>query len=311
MDHKIICGDSFTVLKTLESESVNCVVTSPPYFGLRKYSNDSHEIGLETNYQDYVNNLRDVFHEVERVLKLDGVFFLNLGDSFSGSGRGQTRDGCMDEKRKKMKGIKLKNSINCGLPAKNLIGIPWRVAFALQEDGWILRSDNIWEKPNAMPDSTKDRPTRSHEYVFMFTKSPKYYYDYESSLEPCVANSDVDYRRTLWRKNAATYNLKVSYKNNFPKKFRMDGMRNMRTVWSIPTKGYAGDHPAVFPVELPSRCIKIGCPRGGMVLDPFCGSGTVVFACEKLGVNFLGIELNQKYVDLAMERMNHSQTLGF
>jgi len=309
MNHSILVGDSLSVLKSMQDESVQCCVTSPPYFGLRKYSDDASEIGLETSYLDYVSHLRDVFHEVKRVLKSDGILWLNINDSYAGSGRGQTQSGCADLKRAKMKGIKLKNSIGCGIPAKNLMMIPHRVAMALQDDGWILRQENIWEKGNALPESVKDRSSRSHEYVFMFTKSKKYQYNFKESLEPCVNGSDIDYRRKLRRENAEKYSLKTPYKNNFPKKFRMDGMRNMRSVWKINTKPFKGDHPAVFPIELPTRCIKASCNKGDVVLDCFCGAGTTGLAAEERGCNFIGIELNEAYAKMANTRINNAKIL--
>jgi len=268
---KILNGDVRQVLSELEPESVQCVVTSPPYWGMRDYGTEG-QLGLEETPEKFVENMVEVFREVKRVLKKDGTVWMNLGDTYGKQvGKGfntHEEDGTgnrVTEMQEKHGDIKVKT----GLPDKSLVGIPWRVALALQADGWVLRSDIIWHKPNPMPESVKDRPTKSHEYIFLLTKSKKYYYDYEAIKE----FSKIDGRA-----------------------------KNKRTVWSIPTQAYPEAHFATFPEEIPEVCIKAGTKLGDVVLDPFAGSGTTCAVASRLGRNSIGIELNKEYFKLARKR---------
>jgi len=269
---KLLKGDAREVLKGLKDESVQCVVTSPPYWGLRDYGSEG-QLGLEETPEEYVGNLVSVFQEVKRVLRKDGTVWLNLGDSF------------MD---------------------KSMVGIPWRVAFALQADGWYLRSDIIWNKPNPMPESIKDRPTKSHEYIFLLTKSKKYYYDNEAIKEP-VQDSSIKRSMYGWdcdrpsTKNASMGGEGIHTEKMGSRFVDLNG-RNKRTVWKMNTKPYKEAHFATFPEELPETCIKAGTKKGDVVLDIFAGSGTVCAVASRLGRNSVGIELNEEYLKLARKR---------
>ena len=262
-------GDALDVLKTMDSESVDCIVTSPPYFGLRDYGVD-RQIGAEASPAEFVETLRAVFTEARRVMADDGTLWLNLGDSY-------------DRK------------------SKNLLGIPWRVAFALQDDGWILRSDIIWHKRTAMPESVKDRPTNAHEHLFLFAKSPRYYYDADAIAEPLseVTVADIARRKTLNNKGTLG-GVRADLGRSRSEYVRADGMRNSRDVWTIATQPFPGAHFATFPPELPERCIQAGCKPGGTVLDTFSGSGTTGMAAAKHGRRYVGIDLNHEYLDLSL-----------
>lgn len=253
-------GDALTVLKRLPENSVQCVVTSPPYWGLRDY-NSEDQIGLEPTLPQFINSLRTVFTEVKRVLSDDGVFWLNIGDGYTSGNRGWRAP----DKKNPARAMSVRPETPEGMKPKDLLGIPWRLAFALQDDGWYLRADIIWNKPNAMPESVKDRPTRAHEYLFMFTKSERYFYDREAIRDP--------------------------------------NGRNKRSVWDVHTQGFAGAHFATFPQKLIEPCIKASTRPGQFVLDPFFGSGTVGVVSEELGRRYVGIELNPEYVALASERI--------
>lgn len=334
VDYKILHGDSLEVLKTLPDDSVDMCVTSPPYYSLRNYHSGELEIGQEKTPEEYVEKLRDVFHEVKRVLKPTGTLWLNLGDSYDSN--------------------------------KNLIGIPWRVAFALKDDGWTLRSDICWHKVNAMPCSVKDRCSSAHEYIFMLSKQPSgYFFDYEAIEEP--ANYDGrkatmlqgspkyegelilpeekthslasrPHERRKWKTAikfggtkypeaesgaASTYSGREwtpKYKNlceeekgqsnhSFHKR-RAEGLpdevyavRRKRDVWTIPTKGYDGAHFATFPEKLVEPCILAGCPKGGIVLDCFNGAATTGVVALKNNRRYLGIELNEEYIKISHDRI--------
>jgi len=262
--NKIYQGDSLDILKTFPDESINCCVTSPPYWGLRNYQVEG-QLGLEETPEEYVEKMVKVFREVKRVLKDDGTVWLNLGDSYG------------DEKQ--------------------LTGIPWRVAFALQADGWWLRQDIIWHKPNPMPESVTDRCTKSHEYIFLLTKSAKYYFDNDAIKEETLTNDNSNRDRDNTRLN------------NTPGRSKMNGLktndyetRNKRSVWTINTQPYKGAHFAVFPPKIPELCIKAGSKEGDTVLDPFFGSGTTGWVAQRLGRKWIGIELNLKYIEIAKKR---------
>ena len=261
---QIIQGCATDVLCDLPSQSVQMCVTSPPYWGLRDYG-IAGQIGAESELDSYIENLTEVFDEVYRVLKDDGTFWLNIGDAYTSGGRSRRAP---DEKNPGRE-MSYRPDTPDGLKPKDLIGIPWRVAFALQRRGWYLRSDIIWHKPNAMPESVKDRPTQAHEYMFLLTKSENYLYNYEEAKEL----------------------------NGNGKK------RNRRTVWSINTQGYKGAHFATFPERLIEPPIIAGSNRGDCVLDPFFGSGTVGVVCDRLNRHYVGIELNPDYIDMANQRL--------
>jgi len=289
-------GDSLEVLKTLPDESINCVVTSPPYWGLRDYGVEG-QFGLEKTPEEYVEKLVKIFREVRRVLRDDGTVWLNLGDSYAGSSGsgGKTEKQVSNVGSFHGGGVRMSD----GLKPKDLVGIPWRVAFALQADGWYLRSDIIWHKPNPMPESVTDRPTKSHEYIFLLSKSKKYYYDVEAIREPHISSQkeiDRQHSEGIKDTNYATsknWSGGVGYNENG---------RNKRTVWTVNTKPYPEAHFAVFPEDLIVPCIKAGCPKDGIVLDPFIGSGTTAKVAQRLGRNWVGIELNPDYIKLANKR---------
>ena len=339
MNYQILQGDCRAVLATLLAASVHCCVTSPPYFGLRDYGHDG-QIGLEQTPAEYVANLVAVFRAVWRVLRPDGTLWVNLGDSYANDGKwgGETggKQSYLPDSDRRRVGREKRST---GLPAKSLIGIPWRLAFALQDDGWILRSDIIWHKPNAMPESVADRPTRAHEYLFLLAKSSRYYYDAQTIAEPAQ----------FWQGNAATFERSGPVSQHVlpgqnaaqhrPERggkggrnsFRGQGAeregatgpanrdgreladvgygptRNKRSVWTVATRPYPGAHFATFPAELVEPCILAGCPPGGVVLDPFCGSGTTLAVAMATGRNGIGVELNPAYIELAHARITSTQ----
>jgi DNA modification methylase len=310
MTVKIYVGDALEVLKSLPSESVHCIVTSPPYYGLRDYGVDG-QIGLEETPAAYVSSMVAVFSEVWRVLRSDGVCWLNIGDSYAGSGKGpggktsQIGSVTRVQENKKTSGI-----VPPGLKPKDLIGIPWRLAFALQDDGWYLRNEIIWHKPNAMPESVKDRCTVAHEQIFLLTKSARYYYDADAIREPAKRASDR-------RAGNGRYEYDGKYSEARDQKTQRAFVtinpagRNKRSVWTISTKSYSEAHFATFPPELPEICIKAGCPDDGVVLDPFGGAGTTGLVAEQLNRDSILIELNPEYAAMARDRINnaHGQPL--
>jgi DNA modification methylase len=302
MAYDILVGDVIKQLKTLAPTSIQSVITSPPYWGLRDYGADG-QLGLEATPQEYVSNLVNVFREVRRVLKDNGTVWLNLGDSYAGSGKGRNADGShqlggkQGTNRGTIAGILTKSSAT-GLKPKDLVGIPWKVAFALQEDGWYLRQDIIWHKTNPMPESVKDRCTKSHEYMFLLTKSDRYYFDHEAIKE------DAKWER--WGDQTVDKQQQGTAKwigNKGKAELQALGKRNKRDVWSIPTQPYRGAHFAVFPEKLVEPCLLAGSSVGDIVLDTFCGSGTVGVVAQHYGRNFIGIEINPDYVPLAHERI--------
>jgi DNA modification methylase len=325
---KIYCGDALTVLKTLPDASVQSCVTSPPYWGLRDYGVDG-QIGLESTMTEHLAKLVEVFSEVKRVLRDDGTLWVNYGDTYSGSGKGaaQYPDNAKKYKQDTSKGILGASEVlkvKSELPPKNLMGLPWRLAFALQDDGWILRSEIIWHKPNAMPESVKDRPVKAHEHLFLLAKQPKYYFDSEAIKEDAVYSPDSA-ERSFDRESGKMTTLEIpnqKYKQHRPReskkrgdfnsKYREAGLqesfraivskRNPRTVWAIPTQPTKEAHFATFPEELVSRCIKAGSKVGDVVLDPFLGSGTTLSVASGLGRSGIGIELNPSYVEIARKR---------
>ena len=295
----IITGDSLTVLRDQKSESVQTVITSPPYWGLRDYGHED-QLGLEKSPEEYVQNLVEVFAEVKRILKDDGTLWLNLGDSYSGSGKGPAGNlGKNHDERN----LQSKHSaiVPEGLKPKDLIGIPWRVAFALQTDGWYLRQDIIWAKPNPMPESVTDRCTKSHEYLFLLSKSARYYYDNEAIKERSVSvigeNTQI---RFGGNKYGDSDDPKHATKSG--NVYEPQELRNKRDVWTIATQPFKGAHFAIMPEALVEPCVLAGSRLGDLVLDPFAGSGTVGAVATRNGRGFLGIELNPEYADLARSR---------
>lgn len=292
----IIQGDSLEVLKTLPSESVQCCVTSPPYYALRDYGVDG-QIGLEETPEQYIEKLVDVFRDVRRVLKDNGTLWVNIGDSYCGTG---DKGNCKDPKYYDGRNGQSvsRNRVVKGCKPKDLIGIPWMLAFALREDGWYLRQDIIWHKPNPMPESVTDRCTKSHEYIFFLSKSAKYYYDADAIKEPTVTHDD-----NLRDRDATKL-------NNCPGRTRMGGLthndydfRNKRDVWSVSTKPYGGAHFATYPEELILPCILAGSKEGDTVLDPFNGAATTGVVSMKNKREYIGIELNPEYVALSEKRL--------
>jgi len=311
--NKIYCGDSLEVLKTFPDESINCCVTSPPYWGLRDY-NVKEQLGLEKTPEEYVENMVKVFREVKRVLKDDGTLWLNLGDSYNGSGKAGNKNNTYFKKHTEFgkpatHKDKIGNPTNVKtLKSKDLIGIPWMVAFALRADGWYLRQDIIWHKPNPMPESVTDRCTKAHEYIFLLSKSSKYYYDYKAISE-----------KSKWfekdHRSADGYTVSdrmegSQYQCQRQGVYNEDGLANKRSVWKINTKAYREAHFATFPEKLIWDCVKAGCPENGIVLDPFMGAGTTGLVARKLDRNYVGIELNPKYIEIANKRIKKYTSRG-
>ena len=299
--NNLLIGDCRNILPTLEAKSVQCVITSPPYYNLRDYGVTS-QIGQEATYQEYIENIVDVFREVKRVLKDDGTVWLNLGDSYAGSGQGGNLD-----KNKKLKSMTpLKQTPLAGLKKKDLIGVPWRVAFALQEDGWYLRQDIIWHKPNVMPEAVKDRCTKSHEYIFLLSKHKNYYFNAEAIKEPVVSikgNNKTFRNGGVYTKGQSYFNSKKIEAETHGNKPNESGKRNKRDVWTIPTHPYKGAHFAAFPLKLVIPCVLAGTREGDVILDPFFGSGTVAEAAALLNRNWLGIDINPDYEPLYKQRL--------
>lgn len=294
----IIVGDCRDTLKTLPDQSVQCVVTSPPYWGLRDYGVDD-QIGQESDPYQFVEELCQVFDEVWRVLKDDGTLWLNLGDSYVGTGsKGELKDPKNPDGRNGQT-VALNNKVD-GLKRKDLVGIPWRVAFALQARGWYLRQDIIWAKPNAMPESVTDRCVKSHEYIFLLSKSASYYFDHEAIKE------DATTEPVARDKHAEGYQADYAKGDRFSagkRVFGADGKRNKRDVWTVNTRPYTGAHFATYPAELITPCILAGTQTGDLVLDPFNGSGTTGEVALKHGRNYIGLELNPDYAKLAEHRI--------
>jgi len=266
---KIIQGDSRQALADIPAGTFQSCITSPPYWGLRDYG-IAGQIGAENTPDTYIADLVKIFHEVRRTLRDDGTLWLNIGDSYTSGDRLWRAP----DKKNVARAMSYRPPTPEGLKPKDLIGIPWRLAFALQQDGWYLRADIIWNKPNCQPESVKDRPTRSHEYVFLFSKSEKYYYDHEA-IKESAAGGDV--------------------------------LKNRRTVWNVNTNGFHGAHFAVFPPELVRLCMLAGSGPGSQVLDPFFGSGTVGLVCREHQRQCVGIELSPDYVKIALDRLGQAQ----
>ena len=297
MTVEILVGDCRDTLATLPDSSVNCVVTSPPYFGLRDYGR-AGQIGLEPTPDEFVAAMVEVFRDVRRVLRDDGTVWLNLGDSYwtakgascgSDPKQGARRGWARPQDRPAPDSLK----------PKDLIGIPWRVAFALQADGWYLRQDIIWHKPNPIPESVRDRCTKAHEYVFMLTKSPRYFYDADAVKERAIQAGRVRADKCGGSKGDAIHHSPGGV-------FTGSDTRNRRSVWTITTKPFKGAHFATFPSDLIEPCILAGCPIGGTVLDPFGGAGTTGLVAQAHGRNAILCELNPEYAEMARDRIDNA-----
>ena len=274
----ILFGDCLQTLKEFDEPARMCV-TSPPYYGLRDYGGEDYQIGQEESPEEYIEKLVKVFREVRNILTDDGTLWLNIGDSYY-----NYRPGKLE-----------------GLKEKDLIGIPWMLAFALRSDGWYLRQDIIWHKPNPMPESVKDRCTKSHEYIFLLSKNKKYYYDHESIKEPAVGerwggNTPINMNNTKDTNNQFSGLTR-------PRRMVYD-KRNKRSVWKITNRPYKGAHFAVYPEELIKPCILAGSQKGDIILDPFMGSGTTAFVAKSLGRDYIGCELHEDYGKLIQQRVN-------
>lgn len=294
---KVMIGDCRESMRLLEAGSVQTCVTSPPYFGLRDYGQD-RQIGIEPTPDEFVAAMVEVFRDVHRVLADDGTLWLNLGDTYASAWvcnrRNVVGSGSMENGKRENRPNRLVN----GLKEKDLIGIPWRVAFALQADGWYLRQDIIWHKPNPMPEAVKDRCTKAHEYVFLFSKKPKYYFDSEAMREPGVMPAG-----TKGAKGSAERQGQKGVNARPPEYKIYDGFRNRRSVWTVTTKPYKGAHFATFPPELIDPCVLAGSRPGDTVLDPFGGSGTTAGVAIKHGRNAVLCELNPDYAALVPDRI--------
>ena len=297
----ILCGDALERLRTLEAESVHTCVTSPPYYNLRDYG-AAGQIGMEETPEEYIGKLVDVFREVRRVLRPDGTLWVNIGDSYATRSGPQpptnTRNTCGHTAKHRPSGYKY----------KDLMGIPWLLAFALRADGWYLRQDLIWHKTNAMPESVRDRCTKAHEYIFLLSKSPHYYFDAAAIREPCGVKGNA---RTF--RGGGAYTGGRSFQNSarveresHGNSANNTGGRNKRSVWSIATGQFKAAHYATFPERLVEPCILAGCPEGGVVLDPFAGSGTTGVVAKRLRRHFVGVEINPDYWQMAMNRITNT-----
>lgn len=296
---KVLIGDVLSRIRDIPDESVQCVITSPPYWGLRDYGHDG-QVGLEESPEEYVSKMVEIFAEVKRILKDDGVLWLNLGDSYAGNnsrasnngraGYGNPREGVFTRTGE-------------GLKPKDLVGIPWRVAFALQADGWWLRQDIIWHKPNPMPESVTDRCTKAHEYLFMLTKSSRYFFDNEAIKEP-----SADLGKTEIRFGGSKYGDSDDPKHatKSGNSYTDTGKKNKRSVWTIAPKPFRGAHFAVMPEALVEPCVLSSSRPEDVVFDPFTGSGTVGVVSLRYQRNFLGTELNPEYGEIARNRIQDS-----
>lgn len=295
--NKVYLGNAIETVKTFPDESIDCVVTSPPYYGLRDYGVDG-QIGWEETPEKYIERLVDLFREIRRTLKKDGTIWVNIGDSYSNFRSAHIETGCKQ---------------------KDLIGIPWMLAFALRADGWYLRQDIIWHKPNPMPESVTDRCTKSHEYIFLLSKSEHYYFDYESISEPCADQERTNYQsgnRSFGKNPDRNDNDFGKRSKNWKPRIKTGpggcqyAVRNKRDVWSVNIKPNKEAHFATYPEELIVPCILAGCPEKGVVLDPFMGSGTTGMVARKLNRNYVGCELNPEYHKMATTRIvNNGENL--
>lgn len=298
--NKIEFGDCRETMRRWAQEGVKVqtCVTSPPYYGLRDYGHED-QLGLEETPEQYIANMVEVFSCVKDILADDGTLWLNIGDSYAGNNSQASNNGRAGFGNPRERVV---NRTGDGLKTKDLIGIPWMLAFALRADGWYLRQDIIWHKPNPMPESVQDRCTKAHEYIFLLSKSPKYYYDYEAIKEDAIGErggAPLKARNTEFRQG----NVK-SVNEGLANGWQPSENRNKRSVWTVTTKPYDGAHFAVFPSDLIEPCILAGAPVGGIVLDPFMGSGTTAQVAQNLGRQYMGCELNPEYKPLQDKRLS-------
>ena len=329
----LIFADALDGLKQIADNSVDVCVTSPPYYNLRDYNVDG-QIGLEDTPEDYISRLVDVFREVRRVLKPDGTCWINIADSYAGSGKGRKKDGDTSPFGKLQSSNagstsgRLRKTVSGDCKPKDLIGIPWLLAFALRADGWYLRDDIIWAKPNPMPESVRDRCTKSYEHIFMLSKSKNYYFNAEAIAEPVAdstitrLNTDIENQKGSAAYGKTNGNMKaaaprfggskysedsdVHSRTKSGNEYELKPRRNKRNVWTVSTKSYKGAHFATFPPDLIVPCILAGSRLGGVVLDPFLGSGTTAATAFEHGRDYIGIELNTDYEPLIKERLQNA-----
>lgn len=304
---RILCGDALEMLRTLPDNSVHCCVTSPPYYALRDYGVDG-QIGREDTPAQYVARLTDVFSEVRRVLRPSGTLWLNIADTYAGKGnQGDSVDPKYPNGRTGQT-VAINRRVE-GCKAKDMIGIPWMLAFALRDSGWYLRSDIIWMKANSMPESCKDRPSRCYEHVFLLTKSRSYYYDAAAIAEPVAESTPMRMRRKFGKNKYSAgipgqaHQHLNDYRPNGYAEEDIPLLRNKRDVWQINSVPYKGAHFAAYPPKLVETCLLAGCPQDGIVLDPFLGSGTTAAVAKQMGRHYIGIELNPDYCELAKQRI--------
>jgi len=305
--NKIHCMDALTGLRQMDDQSVNCIVTSPPYWNQRDYGVEG-QLGLEQSPEEYIYHLTEIFHECKRVLREDGTLWCNIGDSYFGSGRGGNDANIFIENWQPVyPNTKTYSSLK--LKPKDLIGIPWMLAFALRDDGWYLRNGIVWYKDNVKPESVKDRCTSSHEFILFMSKSEKYYYDYEAILEPAA----YDGRKGTKYKGSVKYKgLYNGGRERWPYKISgQDGSdipaRNKRDVWIVSTKPFKEAHYACYPDTLIEPCILAGCPKDGVVLDPFMGAGTTAIVADRYNRSYIGFEINPEYIKIAERRIAKNQ----
>ena len=311
-ENKIICADAIMGLKSLDSGSVDMCVTSPPYYGLRDYGVDG-QIGIEQSPEEYIARLTNVFNEVKRVLKDDGTLWVNISDSYAGSGKGASAESDVKNEKNRyllsgISQVKLMPTRWAKIKPKDMIGIPWMLAFSLREGGWYLRSDIIWHKANCLPESVKDRPTKCYEHIFLLSKQPKYYFDYKAIREPLKQVSIERYKRG--RSDHTKYTGQKFQQRGIDSE-RKDfsdfdqQFRRKRDVWLVSTNNYkVNEHFAMFPEKLIEPCVLAGSRVGGIVLDPFFGSGTTGAVAKRLGRNYIGIDINPRFCELAKGRID-------
>ena len=300
MKDTILFGDCRETLKNVTNLSVQTCITSPPYYGLRDYGGEESQIGQENTPEEYIQNLVSVFRSVRDTLKDDGTLWLNIGDSYynyrPGKGQGLVKQTVSKTKQDLPDKCARRGNKLDGLKEKDLIGIPWMLAFALRQDGWYLRQDIIWHKPNPMPESVKDRCTKSHEYIFLLSKNKKYYYDNEAIKEPAKDWGTRDRTKGKYHNSGSGLSPHSGLTKSYKRK-------NKRSVWSITNKPYKGSHFAVFPPDLVEICVKAGSKKNDIILDPFMGSGTTAMVSKSLGRYYLGCELHEDYGNLIKDRV--------
>ena len=307
--NKIHCMDALTGLRQMDDQSVNCIVTSPPYWNQRDYGVEG-QIGMEKSPEEYIYHLTEIFHECKRVLRDDGTLWCNIGDTYFWSGRGGNNANILTENWQLVY-PHIKTYSNLKLKPKDLIGIPWMLAFALRDDGWYFRKDIVWYKDNVKPESVKDRCTSSHEFILFMSKSVNYYYDYEAILEPAA----YDGRKYTMNKGSQKYkDMDGAAHERWPYKISgPDGSdipaRNKRDVWIVSTKPFKEAHYACYPDTLIEPCILAGCPKGGVVLDPFMGAGTTAIVADRFNRSYIGFEINPEYIKIAENRIAKNQPI--